>query len=69
MVNVINGVNTLESELDGKTVVEIRKSVSQALNIDPAATVRVNGENVSASFRVSDGDTVEFVKVAGQKGL
>ena len=69
MVEVINGVNTLNSELEGQTVAQVREALRQPLNIDPEATVKVNGKTATATRRLSDGDTVEFIKASGRKGL
>lgn len=66
--SIINGVNTLQADLTGKTVVEVRGMLTQALNIDPQATPVVNGTAVDANYKLVDGDELEFVKASGTKG-
>jgi len=65
---VINGVNTLNAALAGKTVAAVRGMLAQALNIDPAATAVVDGSNVEEDFLLVDGNELEFVKASGTKG-
>ena len=67
-IKIINGVNTLDANLVGKTVADIRLMLSQALNIDPEAVPQMNGEQVDESFVLSEGDELEFVKASGKKG-
>jgi hypothetical protein len=64
-----HGVNntTLDS-LVGKTVGEVREQVSDLLNIPASAQVRVNGAPAGESDIIGENTTVEFVKVAGEKG-
>jgi len=68
IVTVINGVNTLDAELVGSTVAQIRSRVSEAMNIDPQAGTQVDGVAVSSSHVLEDGDVLEFVKASGVKG-
>jgi len=68
MVNVANGVNDMNAELEGQTVAQVRAQVSKALNVDPQATARVNGENVSSDYVLCSDDSLEFVKSSGVKG-
>jgi hypothetical protein len=68
MNQIINGVNTLSANLVGKSVVDVRTMLSQALNIDPQARPLVNGADADASYILQDGDELEFVKAAGEKG-
>ena len=65
---VINGVNTLNAALAGKTVAAVRGMLAQALNIDPAATAVVDGSNVEEDFLLVDGNELELVKASGTKG-
>ena len=69
MVTVLNGVNELNAEVDGKTVAVVRRQLAQPMNIDPAATARVNGEDVDSTYVLEDGDALEFVKASGTKGF
>lgn len=65
---IINGVNTLQADLAGKTVTEVREMLSQALNIDPEATPLVNGDGVGEDYVLQADDELEFVKASGTKG-
>lgn len=64
-----HGVNsiTLDS-VAGKTVGEVREQVEEVLNVPDSAQVRVNGNPADEEDEIADGSTVEFVKVAGEKG-
>ncbi|MDE2233234.1 MAG: MoaD/ThiS family protein [Patescibacteria group bacterium] len=68
MESVTCGVNSLESLVAGKTIAELRQSLSTALNIAPDAASYVNGEIVPSDYVVRSGDSVEFIKAAGVKG-
>jgi hypothetical protein len=65
---VINGVNELQAELEGRTVAEVRGMLSQVLNIDAVAKPIVNGEQVEETYTLTSGDELEFVKASGTKG-
>jgi hypothetical protein len=63
------GVNSVTHErFSGMTVAELREEVSEDLNIPAGAEARLNGNRTDNDAQVSDGDTLEFVKVAGEKG-
>lgn len=69
-VSVRHGVNTMNLDsIAGKTVGEVRDQVEEVLNIPSSAQVRVNGSPANEDTVVSDNSTVEFVKVAGEKGV
>ncbi len=69
-VRVENGVNSIQSEFEGKTIREIRAVLRQALNIDAHAAVYANGDRVTdESYTAKEGDEIEFVKAAGTKGF
>ena len=68
MSRIINGVNELSAPLGGKTVADVRAMLAQALNIDPAAKAVVDGANVGEDYELGDGESLEFVKAAGEKG-
>ena len=67
-VTVESGVNSTTADLAGKTVGDIRAMLRQPLNLDPAATVIINGETHAPDYVAQDGDVIEFVKKSGQKG-
>lgn len=68
MINVRNGVNEMDWDLDGQTVANVRKNLAQVFNVDPKAATYVNGEEVTPSHVLRDGDELEFVKSSGIKG-
>ncbi len=69
-VTVRHGVNQLTlNTLAGKTVAEVRNEVSSLLNIPASAQVRINGAVADDIDIVSENASLEFVKVAGEKGV
>jgi hypothetical protein len=67
-VRVIYGIHSLEAAIAGKTVTEVRKALSQALNIDPAAIAIINGQAAAGNYILQEGQILEFVRLAGEKG-
>jgi len=67
-VRVICGVHTLEAHVAGRTVGEVRGALAQALNVSPAAVAVVNGGEVGADYVLREGEQLEFVRLAGEKG-
>jgi hypothetical protein len=68
LVKVSYGVHHLEVTIAGKSVGEVRQALREPLNIDPRALALVNGRDVAASYRLKEGDQLEFVRLAGEKG-
>lgn len=68
-VRVICGVHTLEAQVAGRTVGEVRAALSQALNVSPAAVAVVDGVEVAGGHVLREGEQLEFVRLAGEKGL
>ena len=68
MIKVSYGVHNLEAAIAGKSVSEVRQSLKEPLNIDPRALALVNGRDVAASYILKQGDQLEFVRLAGEKG-
>ena len=68
MVKISYGVHNLEVAIAGKSVSEVRQSLKEPLNIDPRALALVNGRDVAASYILNQGDQLEFVRLAGEKG-
>ena len=68
-VKVSYGVHSLEAAIAGKSVGEVRQALKEPLNIDPRALALVNGRDVAASHILKEGDQLEFVRLAGEKGL
>jgi hypothetical protein len=67
-VKVSYGVHNLEAAIAGKSVAEVRQALKEPLNIDPRALALVNGQDVAASYILKQGDQLEFVRLAGEKG-
>ena len=68
LVKISYGVHNLEAAIAGKSVSEVRQSLKEPLNIDPRALALVNGRDVAASYILKQGDQLEFVRLAGEKG-
>ncbi|MFZ5453935.1 MAG: hypothetical protein ACOZF2_18955 [Thermodesulfobacteriota bacterium] len=67
-VRVSYGVHHLDAAIAGKSVGEVRQALREPLNIDPRALALVNGRDVAASYVLKQGDQLEFVRLAGEKG-
>ncbi len=67
-VKVSYGVHSLEAAIAGKSVGEVRQTLKEPLNIDPRALALVNGRDVAATYLLKEGDQLEFVRLAGEKG-
>jgi hypothetical protein len=68
-VRVLYGVHALEASLAGRTVGDVRQALRQALNISPQAVAVVDGREVEEGFVLLGGQQLEFVRLAGEKGL
>ena len=68
LVKVSYGVHSLEAAIAGKSVAEVRQALKEPLNIDPRALALVNGRDVAAAYVLKEGDQLEFVRLAGEKG-
>ena len=67
-VKISYGVHVLTAAIAGKSVREVRQALKEPLNIDPRALALVNGREASASLVLKEGDQLEFVRLAGEKG-
>ncbi|MCU0916962.1 MAG: hypothetical protein MUC88_20730 [Planctomycetes bacterium] len=68
-VRISFGANTLSLEGQaGRTVGDIREDAENLLGLSGNEAARVNGQEVSDDKVVSEGEAIEFVKVAGSKG-
>jgi hypothetical protein len=67
-VRVIYGVHSLDANVAGRTVGEIRAALRQALNIGPQAVAVVDGQEAKESSVLQTGEILEFVRLAGEKG-
>ncbi len=69
-VKVVCGANSQDlAGLSGKRIAEVRTELAQVLNIPPDAQARISGVHVDNEYRLQEGDTLEFVRAAGNKGL
>ena len=65
------GISTkiLQSRARRLTGIDVSSAMlAQALNIAPAAKAVVDGANVGEDYELGDGESLEFVKAAGEKG-
>ena len=68
-ITIRHGVNTINVDnAAGKTVGEVRDQVAEILNVPANAQARVNNAQANDDAELADGDTLEFVKTAGEKG-
>jgi len=67
-VKVIYGVHAIEATLAGRTVLSVREALAQPLNISPRAVALVNGQEVDSTHVLGQGELLEFVRYAGEKG-
>jgi hypothetical protein len=68
-VEVLFGSESQTLQLSGHSVQDTRDTLKHVLNIPNDAQARVNGNLVDGSYILQENDTLEFVKVSGQKGL
>ena len=68
-IEISSGVNEMSLDIAGKTVGEITDTVSGLLNLSGDEVAKLNGVAVDDDAVVQDGDTLEFVKEAGKKGV
>ncbi|MFQ5846867.1 MAG: hypothetical protein ACE5IQ_04240 [Candidatus Methylomirabilales bacterium] len=68
-VRVIYGVHSLEVNIAGRSVGDVRAALRQALNIGPQAVAVVGGREVVESYLLQAGEVLEFVRLAGEKGV
>ncbi len=67
-IRIIYGVHSLEVNIAGRSVGEVRAQLSQALNIGPRAIAVVDGREVAETHILDSGQVLEFVRLAGEKG-
>jgi hypothetical protein len=67
-VDVIHGVYAHSLPLAGMSVRQARAELEQRMNIDPEAMAVVNGHEVDGDTVLEEGQVLNFVKHAGEKG-
>jgi len=67
-VHVIHGIYTHSFPLVGMTVAQARSALSERLNVAPDAMAVVDGNPATEDTVLVHGQTLNFVKHAGEKG-
>jgi len=67
-IRVSSGAATGEFPVTGKNVSQVKSFLKEVLNISKMASPIVNGNQVDDNYVIKEGDEVEFLKPAGQKG-
>ena len=67
-IRVSSGASSGNFQVVGKSVGEVRSTLSEALNVDSSANALVNGRQVGNDYILQVGDNLEFMKPAGSKG-
>lgn len=68
-VQVTWGALIDDLEVAGMTVGEVQALLQAAYNIAPGVGVNVNGVEAGADTILATGDSLEFVRAAGEKGV
>lgn len=68
-VTISSGSMSNNYPVVGKSIYEVEKTLGQILNVNPyARIVLVNGEEVTNDYIIQEGDVIEFVNEAYDKG-
>jgi hypothetical protein len=67
-VEVIHGVYAHSLPLAGMTVEDARAELEERMNIDPEATAVIDGVEANEGTVLREGQVLNFVKPAGEKG-
>jgi sulfur carrier protein ThiS len=67
-VQVIYGASVQHLPLVGVRMSDVRTLLHDILQVDRTSAILVNGRPVRATYRVAEGDCVEVVHQAGEKG-
>jgi hypothetical protein len=67
-VQVIYGAGVQTLALAGLTIAQARPLVETILSVAPRSPALVNGRPVRPGYVIAQGDTLEFVHHAGEKG-
>lgn len=69
MIRIICGANAQELDgLAGKRLGEVRSQLTDVLNIPSPVQAIVGGQTVDDDYELREGDQIELVKPAGEKG-
>lgn len=67
-IRVSSGAASGEFPVTGYEVSKVKATLKEILNISKMASPIVNGNHVDDNYIIKEGDEVEFLKPAGQKG-
>jgi len=67
-IRVSCGASFGEFPVVGKTIAGVKNFLKEVLNISTMSSPLVNGKQVEETHVIVEGDEVEFLKPAGQKG-
>ena len=67
-IDVIHGVFAHTAPFAGMTVRHARAELEERMNIDPEATTFVDGNEVDEDTVLEEGQVLNFVKHAGERG-
>ena len=67
-IQVSSGASTYRFNVIGKTCGAVADLLREALNISEFSSPIVNGAKVSDSYIIKEGDVLEYLKPAGEKG-
>lgn len=67
-IRVVHGINEGYFEFANQTVAKVARSLKEVFNIPQNASSLLNGNEVSATQILNDGDNLEFVHTFGRKG-
>jgi hypothetical protein len=67
-VDVVHGVYAHSMPLGGMRVRDARAELEERMNIDPDAVALIDGQEVDEETVLAEGQTLNFIKHAGEKG-
>jgi len=67
-IRVSSGAAAGDFPVTGRTVSSVKSFLSEVLNISKMSSPIVNGKQVEDNYVIKQGDELEFLKPAGQKG-
>jgi|GEM_PF-2085615 len=68
-VRIVHGANEDHLDFAGKTIGQLKRSLREVFNIPPEAVAYCCGDLASQQYLIEEGDTIEFVREQGVKGL
>lgn len=67
-ISITYGIHSFDAEVAGRTVASIRAVLSQPLGLHPMAVALVDGQEVDETYVLKAGESLELVRLAGEKG-